>query len=137
MFRWVQHIARYAAPDKLSDLWSFVRSHHPENLHLQADLFRAVERGTQARGAKLDESVRTWASGITVKLLASKQTADVQTGVEFVGALQLKSEEPRLVNLASTKKTPEKQRTAAITALMALDAPKARGGARQDPRRCG
>ncbi|HZY89699.1 MAG TPA: PVC-type heme-binding CxxCH protein, partial [Gemmataceae bacterium] len=121
--RAVHHVARHGKPEAARALLDFTRGHHPDDLGLQVALLRALERGDQERGGKLEGAAREWAEGLTGKLLASPHGGDVQAGVEVVGALRLKGHDAKLAALATAKK-PEGQRKAALEALAALDARK-------------
>ncbi len=124
LVRFVHHVARYGTPDVQKDLDTFVATHHPNNLGQQVSLFRAIEAGTAERGGKLDDAVRTWATTLTGKLLASSNGGDVRAGVELVGALRLESHETKVVQLAMNVAAPEPQRVAALNALTFLDVKK-------------
>src|SRR5262249_37678791 len=76
--RSVQHAARHGGAETTALLLDFVSKSDPGNLGHQAALFRAVDRGTQERGAKLDAAYRPWAAGLTERLLASANEADVR-----------------------------------------------------------
>ena len=41
----VHHIARYGAPETTKSLLTFARTHHPEDIGLQADLLKAIRNG--------------------------------------------------------------------------------------------
>jgi putative heme-binding domain-containing protein len=118
----VHHIARYGKDATRAQVLAFVRGHEPGNLGLQVALFRALERGTQERGAGLSDAVRTWATDLTGKLLAAKNAGDVQAGIELVGALRMTGHQAKLRALAKARRTPEGQRKAALRTLTALDA---------------
>ncbi len=117
----VHHAARYGAPDATKELLAFVTGHRADDLPLQVNLFRALERGVGERGAALGDAERAWATALTGKLLASKSAGDVQTGVELVGALKLASYQDQVARLATNTGAPEPQRAAALNTLAALD----------------
>jgi putative heme-binding domain-containing protein len=125
--RAVHHIARHSRPEVTRALLDFARGHYPENLGLQVALLRAVERGTQERGGKLEGAARDWAVKLTGQLLASPNGGHVQAGVELVGTLRLEGHDARLTALAAARATPAGQRRAALAALVALDARKHAG----------
>jgi putative heme-binding domain-containing protein len=116
-----RHIARHGTPAVTQALLDFARASRPEDLGRQAALFRAIEQGTQERGAKLDDDVRSWAVELTDKLLASSRPAEVQTGIEIIGSVRLEPREGKLIELAAERATPEGQRAAALNALAAID----------------
>ena len=76
----------------------------------------------QERGQAVDAASRTWAESLTDKLLASKDSAAVQDGIEIVGSQRFENRQERLVALASKRSSPEPVRLAALTALANLDA---------------
>ena len=47
----VHHIARYGAPETTKSLLTFARTHHPEDIGLQAELLKAIRGGSEERGA--------------------------------------------------------------------------------------
>jgi len=118
----VHHIARYGAAPETRQLLDFTRGHEPHNAGVQVALFRAVEHGTQERGAKLAEPVRAWAVDLTGRLLTSKHGPDVRSGIELAGALRLTDQQTRLTEIASKRGVPEGQRKAALDALANIDA---------------
>jgi putative heme-binding domain-containing protein len=117
----VHHVARHGAPVAVSGLLDFVRRHQPENLGVQAALFRAIDQGTQERGGRLEGAARAWAEELTGRLLAGAP-GDVQAGIDLVGALRLEKYQPKVAELAQSPKAPEGQRQAALNTLMTLDA---------------
>jgi putative heme-binding domain-containing protein len=118
----VHEIARYGAPETTKTLLIFVRGYHVEDLGLQFALFREVQHGLEERKATLDDDARAWAVQLTDKLLASKQAAEVKSGIEMVGVLKLEGLQSRLALLATDRATPEDQRAAALKALRDVDA---------------
>jgi putative heme-binding domain-containing protein len=119
--RYAHHIARYGTAEANQALLAFARDHRPDDLDGQAALVRAIQRGTQERGARLDGAVRAWAAAVTRQLLASRRGPEVQAGIELVGTLKLEGQQPLLAELALAHR-PEAQRVAALNALAALDA---------------
>jgi putative heme-binding domain-containing protein len=119
--RAVHHVARHGAPDVLAALVAFARENRPDDLGRQAGLFRAVERGTQERGAKPDEAARAWGVALADRLLASRQPGELQAGVELVGTLRLEDRQAALADLATRPGAPDGARAAALNALAALD----------------
>jgi putative heme-binding domain-containing protein len=117
----VHHVARHGAPAAASGLLDFVRRHQPDNLGVQAALFRALDQGTQERGGQLDGAARTWAEELTGRLLAGSP-GDVQAGLDLVGSLRLDKYKGKVVELSQSPKAPEGQRQAALNTLMTLDA---------------
>ncbi len=117
-----RHIARYGQPMAMQQLLTFVRSSRPEDLGRQAALFRAIDQGTQERGAKLSDATRAWAVALCGQLLGSMRANEVQAGVEMAGSLRLETQQQRVAEIAAARTAPEAQRVAAVNALAALDA---------------
>jgi putative heme-binding domain-containing protein len=120
--RAVQHAARYGAADTRTNLLAAITAHRPNDLGTQVALFKALERGTQERGAQLETEARKAAVALTDRLLESNNAADVLAGVELVGSLRLTDKADTLTGLATSRTAPEAQRAAALTSLATLDA---------------
>jgi putative membrane-bound dehydrogenase-like protein len=120
----VHHVARYGDEKATTALLTTVREQFGTDLPQQAVLFRAIERGTQERGKVLDKDVKEWAGELTDKLLLSKKPQELQAGIEIAGLLKTNSHQERLIELATTNKTPDGPRNAAMTALVSIDARK-------------
>jgi putative heme-binding domain-containing protein len=122
LYRAVQHVARHGSAETTLALNSFVRTSRPADLTHQAALFRALNRGTQERGGKLSDDVRTWAVDVATRLLASANENEVRSGIEMVGVLKVDDRADRLAAIAARKTASEPLRTAALNGLAALDA---------------
>jgi putative heme-binding domain-containing protein len=118
----VHHVARHGNDALTKELIQFARGKEPRNLAQQAALLRAIEHGLQERRAPLPEQARAWAGELTGRLLASKEAADVESGIKLVGDLRLKDQQKRLAEMAGARGVAEGQRRAALEALMKLDA---------------
>ncbi len=118
----VHHIARHGEGPARRQLLDFTRAHEPNNLGVQVALFHAIEHGLQERPAPMPAPMRTWAAGLTDRLLASPRGADVQAGIELVGALRLAARQERLAEVARKRTMPQGQRKAALDALANIDA---------------
>jgi putative heme-binding domain-containing protein len=123
----VHHIARYGDATRTAGLLTVVRERFSQDVPQQAVLFRAMERGTQERGKALDKDVKEWAGELADKLLISTKTPELQAGIEIAGLLKLDRHLDRLAELATTNKTPEQSRNAAVNALAGIDARKHAG----------
>ena len=123
----VHHIARHGDVATTAALLPVVRKELASNLLQQATLFRAMERGTQERGKPLDKDVKEWAGELTDNLLISTKPPELQAGIEIAGLLKEDRHLDRLTELATTSKTPEQPRNAALTALAGIDARKYAG----------
>jgi putative heme-binding domain-containing protein len=118
----VHHVARYGREAAVQSVLSFARGHHPEDVRHQAALFRALLQGTQERGGKLPAEARTWAEPLAAQLLSSAEVASVMVGIDLAGSLQVKALQQPLAALAVNKALAEKERRAALDALVAIDA---------------
>jgi putative heme-binding domain-containing protein len=118
----VQHTARYGTPEAVKTLLAFVQADRPDDLGHQNALLRAVQDGTQERGAQLAPEARPWAEAVATKLLASKDGRLLQAGLEQALTLKLASAKPRLIEIAEKKGEDENRRATAFQALIALDA---------------
>ncbi len=125
--RAVQHAARYGAAATKAPLLGIVIGHRPNDLGLQVALLKALERGTQERGAQLDAAARTGAARLTDRLLESRNGFDVLAGIELVGSLRLIDKADMLAGLATSRTAPEPQRAAAAASLANVDAAKYAG----------
>ncbi len=119
----VHHIARHGTPETVRGLLPFVQQHQPKNLVVQADLFKAIDRGTQERSGQLDEGMHRWAVQLTGRLLASNRKPEIKAGIEMVGRLRLPAEQETLSRLAQTRTTAEDVRRTALDALAVIDLP--------------
>ncbi len=120
--RFLHHVARHGDRATTAGLLDFARNNRPDDLGHQAELVRAIERGTQERGAALDNATRSWAVDVTGRLLGSKVDAEVRRGIELTGVLKLEGQQAKLVALAVARATPAGQRSAALAALAKIDA---------------
>src|SRR5581483_4216842 len=53
--RYTHHISRYGTTEAVQELLEFLRTGRSPDLREQAGIFRAVQQGTQERGAKLNQ----------------------------------------------------------------------------------
>jgi putative heme-binding domain-containing protein len=118
----VRHVARHGSDPVRRSLLAFARGDRPGDAARQAALFRALERGTQEGGAALSTAARDWGVGLTDRLLASTNGAEVILGVELTRVLRLETHQKKLVGMATGRDTPEPQRLAALDALAAINA---------------
>ena len=121
--RYAHHVARYGAPDTTPALLAFVREQGRGNLIVRLDLVKAVQQGTQERGAPVSPELRSLALELAESLLNSSGDA-VLKGINLVATFPLPEARGRLQALATNAKAPEPQRLEALSALVTLD-PKA------------
>jgi putative heme-binding domain-containing protein len=122
--RFVHHIARHGDEAATRALLKAVRAKTSADLMQQAALFRAIDSGTQERGRTTDAEVKKWAGELADALLSGSKPAEWQTGAELAGLLKTERHQDRLIELATTGKTPDAPRNAALNALAVIDAPK-------------
>lgn len=122
--RWpdlIHHVARHGGPATAMPLLEIARTKAGADLLLQVALFRAIDQGTQERGGKLTDAARAWGEDLTSGLLKAHGAAEVQVGIELVGALRLDKHRGLLLDVAMRPGAEEGQRRAALVTLMALD----------------
>jgi putative heme-binding domain-containing protein len=120
---YVHHVARYGSPKAEKALLVLARGLRPDDLGQQAALCRAVEQGTQERGAPLGEAARAWAAELTGKLLASPKAEEVKRGIELAGSYKLTGLQPRVVKLLEDRAAAEEVRSAALWSVAGLGGP--------------
>jgi putative heme-binding domain-containing protein len=118
----VHHIARHGDSKTTRALLTFAKGNRSGDVLHQVALFRAIERGTAERGARLGKEVRAWAVDLAGRCLAARDGGAVQAGLELTGLLRLKAHEGKVIALAKGRSTPDGQRKAALNALAAIDA---------------
>ena len=119
--RYVYHVARYGDPADFPYLLAFARGDRAAGLTHHLGLFKAIQQGTQARGARLDEAAQAWGEELVRRLLASPLESDVIAGIELGGQLRMPSVRVFLIRRASDATASEPQRSAALSALTATD----------------
>jgi putative heme-binding domain-containing protein len=119
--RYVHHIARFGHEGTVKALLRFARANQPKDLAHQAGLFKAIQQGTQERGARLEPKVRGWGEAMTPRLLASKQRNEFVAGIELAGILQIKGLKDILLATVTAGKESTERRTAALDALANID----------------
>jgi putative heme-binding domain-containing protein len=120
--RYVHHAARYASPEMQPMLLDFARKAKPDDLRHQAGLFRAIQQGTQERGAPLSQAARQWAEPLAGKLLAAPQNDLQMLGIDLASNLKLTTAQEPLAAMVGRRELKEDQRRAAAAALIAIDA---------------
>jgi putative heme-binding domain-containing protein len=119
--RYLHHIARYHSQDADQEWTRIAKMHHPNDIRLQAASFKAIQQGTQERGAKLADETRGWGDNLVKDLLAAADKESVITGAELAASLKLSDAVPRLQAIATNKRQDEAKRKAAFDALGATD----------------
>ncbi len=116
---YVHHVARRGAGDPTKALLAFVRGDRTDDLRHQVALLRALDRGTQERGAAPGDDVKAWAADVCGRLLTGP---DPVAGAELAGSMKLSAVRDKLDAQATSRQAPEPHRVAAFNALAALDA---------------
>jgi putative heme-binding domain-containing protein len=119
--RYVHHIARYAAPERLDGLAGLVEKAREHGGRIQAGLVKAIHQGLQERGMPPAAALHTMAVGHARALLDSKDAGEIDLGVELASGLRLPEVQPKLRELAGRGAAAPPQRAAALTALAAID----------------
>lgn len=119
--RYVHHIARYYAADRIDLLPELVHKAGVHGRRVQAGLVRAIHQGLQERGMAPAAVLHAMAVEHARALLDSKDGGEIDLGIELASGLRLPEVEPMLRELAGRETTPPKQRSAALTAMAAID----------------
>jgi putative heme-binding domain-containing protein len=114
--RFAHHIARYGDQEQAV---SFIRA--AKTPSEKVVLLKAIQQGTQERGAALGADARKLAADVAKTLLASTDGNEVKAGIELAGSMKLEGVKETLASVVEGKKSPTPQRTSAMTALVALD----------------
>jgi putative heme-binding domain-containing protein len=117
-------IARFGSKEDADKLFARVRALQTEDLNHLYALFRAMEQGTAERGGQLDKEGRAWAVQLAGKLLASAKSHELLSGIVLAGSLRLESAQAKLATVAGSTRSPEDQRSAAVTSLSTIDGKK-------------
>ncbi len=118
---YVHHVARYAEPGRLDELAGLVRRASTLGVRDQARLVKEIHQGLQERGQAPSIALHAMAREHALALLHSKDGGEVDLGIELAVGLKLAGLEPELRRLAESAQTSPKQRTAALTAMAAID----------------
>ena len=118
--RFVHHIARYGALDRIGGLTDLIGrpGHHGDRV--KADLIKAIHQGFQERGTPPDAAMHQLAVAHARALLGSGDAGKIDLGIELASGLQLKELQAKLRAVAERTATAHPQRSAALTALMAV-----------------
>jgi putative heme-binding domain-containing protein len=122
--RFVYHIARHGNDTDRETVVTFAKDNEPGQMDRQIALFRSIERGAQERGTPLSKDAHEWGVRLAGKLLASTKSHELLAGIVLAGSLRLESAQQKLVDVAGSTKSPEDQRSAAVTSLSAIDGKK-------------
>ncbi len=120
VLRYAHHIARYGSGAPGAKLVELAAGKFGKDRGLQAGLFKAIQQGTQARGARLSQPVQDWAEALTGNLIGNRDPKLVQSAVEMAGVLKTAKLEKTLLGLLADAKQPEATRRAAVKAVVAI-----------------
>ncbi len=121
LVRFVHHIARYGILDRIGALSDLVAQAGRHGSRVQADLLKTMFQGFQERGSAPSRTLQQLAVGHARSLLGSGDAGKMDLGIELASGLQLKETQGTLREVAERAATAVPQRTAALTALMAID----------------
>ncbi len=119
--RFVHHIARYGALDQIGNLTDLVAHADQHGYRVQAGLIKALHQGFQERGTPPSAEMHRLAVARAQSLLGSNDVGKIDLGIELASGLSLPEVQPKLREVADRTATARPQRTAALTALMAID----------------
>ncbi len=96
--RYARHIARYGGAEAEPGLVKFARlEKFPPSAEVV--LLKAIQQGTQERGAGPGNDVRGLASEVARKLLASTRGNEIQSGIELAGSMKLEGAKETLASV--------------------------------------
>jgi putative heme-binding domain-containing protein len=119
--RYVHHIARYAAPDRIDALAGLVRRAETHGRRMQAQLVKAIHQGIQERGMPPGAMMHGMAVEHARVLLGSTDAGEIDLGIELASGLRLPEVQGKLREVAGRSAAATTQRSAALTAMMAID----------------
>jgi putative heme-binding domain-containing protein len=119
--RFVHHIARYGAPDQTEGLNGLIGHAQRHGRRVQAELIQAAHRGFQERGTPPGAALHELAVAHARSLLGSSDAGNLNLGIELASGLRLKEAQGPLKDVAEKPGSPSAQRSAALTALLAID----------------
>jgi putative heme-binding domain-containing protein len=118
--RYARHVARFGGADAEAGLVKFARlEKFPAPARVV--LLKAIQQGTQERGAALGPDARALAADVAKTLLASSNGNEVQAGIELAGSMKLAGARDTLATVVAGRGAPVPRRTSAMAALVALD----------------
>lgn len=119
--RYVHHIARNGDKASVSALLGVARKRAPAGIDTQVELVRAIQQGSQERGAKLSQETRSLAQGLAATLLGSSKNHEISKGINLASTFPIPELRGRLETMALDPKVAEPQRAEALAALMSID----------------
>lgn len=117
-----RHVARYGDKDAIKTLVEWAKVAHKDRAGNAGVLLRAIDQGSQQRGAALPDEAKTWANDLTASLLDSTAEGDRRLGAELTASLRLKEQAAKVLALATSSKQPDIVRNESMNALIVLDA---------------
>jgi putative heme-binding domain-containing protein len=118
--RYARHVARFGGPQAEAGLVKFAKlDKFPPAARVV--LIKAIQHGTQERGAQLGPDARGLASDVALALLSSSDGRQIQAGIELAGSMKLEGARETLVSVVDGRSGPAPRRNSALAALVALD----------------
>ena len=118
--RYARHVARFGGPESESGLVAFARTSGLPALD-QVGLLKAIQQGTQERGAALGADARGLAVDASKTLLGSKDEGEVEAGIELAGSMKLEAAREILAGMVEVRDAPAPRRASAMGAWAAID----------------
>lgn len=117
--RFAHYYARHGKDGTASRILELSRQKLPAAA--QGAVVKSVQQGLQEAGRALGQTERAWAEKHALKLLASAEADQQQTGIEIAGSLKLAPAQTALLELATNAKNKDAQRKNAVAALFAIE----------------
>ncbi len=118
-----RQIARYGSVDTVASLLPLARN--ASDLLVRVAILKAIQQGTQERGAVISQEARQWAVELTATLLSSDQLTQINAGIDLASSFRLSEAIDPLGLLVERATIAEASRIAAINSLMSIDPTKA------------
>ena len=121
---WVRHIARFGDTTSIDSLVDSQVANSAYDPDTQFDLFQAIRQGTEQRGMKPGDKMKTWAGKLAAGLLETTPPNPTRqkAAAELAMKLQLSEMEKPLSALAIEVSGDIEVRTACLRALLSLNA---------------
>jgi putative heme-binding domain-containing protein len=117
--RFARHVARHGGAESEAGLVAFAKGYSSAGERVV--LLKAIQQGTQERGAALGPDGRDLAAAVATALIASANPGEVQNGIELAGSLKLEPARGALAAVATSARAALPQRSAALTSWTAID----------------
>jgi putative heme-binding domain-containing protein len=125
LVRYIHHVARYGDDDSGRGLLALLRNRSEQGPARRSALLKAVLRGTQERGATLNDEARGMALELTRRLVDSGKKEDALLGIDLVKSFNLGELRETLETRVQDSKSDVPLRIEAMAALVAMNPEKA------------